>query len=111
MNSHSPVNVHAIGADIQLFEIQQPIDITYRLYDWARRDSTGQLRDLHVEQALAVADLSAVAAETVAPTPLRAGELQLVRSEHFVMTQLEPARSEERREGKARIFPRVQSAL
>lgn len=86
-----PGMVHAIGADIVLFEIQQPSDITFRLYDWARRDSTGQLRDLHVEQALAVADLSAVAAETVAPTPLRAGELQLVRSEHFVMTQLEPA--------------------
>ena len=86
-----PGVVHAIGAGIVLFEIQQPSDITYRLYDWARRDSSGQLRELHVDQALAVADLSAAAAETVEATPLRAGELQLVRSEHFVMTQIEPA--------------------
>ena len=49
--------VHAIGADILLFEVQQTSDITYRLYDWDRIDSkTGKPRDLHVEDGLACAN-------------------------------------------------------
>ncbi len=46
--------VHAIGAGLMLFEVQQTSDITYRLYDWGRVDAkTGQPRQLHIEQALA----------------------------------------------------------
>ncbi|MBX9583471.1 MAG: class I mannose-6-phosphate isomerase [Gemmataceae bacterium] len=49
--------VHAIGADILLFEVQQTSDTTYRLYDWGRVDAkTGKPRDLHVEDALTCAD-------------------------------------------------------
>jgi mannose-6-phosphate isomerase len=45
--------VHAIGAGLMLFEVQQTSDITYRLYDWGRVDAkTGQPRQLHIEQAL-----------------------------------------------------------
>lgn len=49
--------VHAVGAGLQLFEIQQSSDLTYRLYDYDRRDAAGRLRELHVDKALAVADL------------------------------------------------------
>jgi mannose-6-phosphate isomerase len=49
--------VHAIGANILLFEVQQTSDITYRLYDWDRVDAkTGQPRQLHVDEGLACAD-------------------------------------------------------
>ena len=44
--------VHAIGAGIVLAEIQQTSDITYRIYDFNRRDANGKTRELHVEQAL-----------------------------------------------------------
>ena len=44
--------VHAIGAGILLAEIQQTSDITYRIYDFDRRDSTGHLRELHTDLAL-----------------------------------------------------------
>ncbi len=57
--------VHAIGAGILLAEVQQSSDATYRLYDYNRRDSAGQLRPLHLEKALAVADLKAGHAETI----------------------------------------------
>lgn len=50
--------VHAVGAGLQLFEIQQASDLTYRLYDYARRDAAGQLRELHLDKALEVADLN-----------------------------------------------------
>jgi mannose-6-phosphate isomerase len=49
--------VHAIGANVLLFEVQQTSDITYRLYDWDRLDhKTGQPRQLHIEEGLACTD-------------------------------------------------------
>lgn len=44
--------VHAIGAGVLLAEIQQTSDVTYRVYDWDRKDSQGNSRELHTEQAL-----------------------------------------------------------
>lgn len=44
--------MHAIGAGILLAEIQQTSDITYRVYDFDRRDKNGNLRELHTELAL-----------------------------------------------------------
>ena len=49
--------VHAIGAGILLYEIQQSSDVTYRFYDWNRMDSKGQKRPLHIKKAVDVADL------------------------------------------------------
>ncbi len=45
--------VHAIGAGVLLYEIQETSDLTFRLYDWGRRDQQGRPRQLHVEEALA----------------------------------------------------------
>ena len=50
--------VHAIGAGILLYEIQQSSDITYRFYDWDRADKQGNRRELHLKQALAVTNLA-----------------------------------------------------
>lgn len=44
--------IHAIGAGIVIAEIQQTSDITYRVYDWDRKDATGNLRELHIDQAI-----------------------------------------------------------
>ena len=44
--------VHAIGKGILLAEIQQSSDITYRLYDYNRPDENGNLRPLHINDAL-----------------------------------------------------------
>lgn len=48
--------VHAIGKGILLAEIQQASDITYRLYDWDRKDKNGNSRELHTDLALDVID-------------------------------------------------------
>lgn len=51
--------IHAIGAGVLLFEIQQTSDLTYRLYDWGRVDpKTGRERELHVDKGLASVDFS-----------------------------------------------------
>ncbi|MBE6634975.1 MAG: mannose-6-phosphate isomerase [Ruminococcaceae bacterium] len=46
--------IHAIGAGVRIFEIQQNSTLTYRLYDYGRRDASGNKRELHVEKALDV---------------------------------------------------------
>ncbi|MBN2757348.1 MAG: class I mannose-6-phosphate isomerase [Bacteroidales bacterium] len=48
--------VHAIGAGIVLAEIQQTSDITYRIYDWGRKDDNGNYRELHTDLAVDVID-------------------------------------------------------
>ena len=59
--------VHAIGAGIMLYEIQQSSDVTYRFYDWNRVDSQGRRRELHLQKALDVADLSFALSPIPAP--------------------------------------------
>ncbi len=52
--------VHVIGGGVRIFEVQQSSNTTYRLYDWARKDSSGASRPLHVAKALDSVDLDAV---------------------------------------------------
>jgi mannose-6-phosphate isomerase len=51
--------LHAIGAGIQLFEVQQASDLTYRIFDWNRVGADGQPRPLHVDKAGDVLDFRA----------------------------------------------------
>lgn len=44
--------VHAIGAGNFVLEIQQASDVTYRIYDYDRRNLHGNLRELHIKDAL-----------------------------------------------------------
>ncbi|MFD0975202.1 type I phosphomannose isomerase catalytic subunit [Salinimicrobium gaetbulicola] len=48
--------VHAIGGGVLLAEIQQPSDVTYRIFDWDRKDEHGNPRDLHTAEALEAID-------------------------------------------------------
>ncbi|HXE42768.1 MAG TPA: class I mannose-6-phosphate isomerase, partial [Candidatus Baltobacteraceae bacterium] len=48
--------VHAIGAGLVIFEIQQNSDTTYRVFDWNRVGLDGKPRELHIAQSLASID-------------------------------------------------------
>ena len=50
--------VHAIGAGLVIFEIQQNSDTTYRVFDWNRVGLDGTPRELHVAQSLASIDFN-----------------------------------------------------
>jgi mannose-6-phosphate isomerase len=54
-----PGCVHAPGPDLVLYEVQQPADLTYRVFDWGRVGLDGRPRELHVEKARQVLDASA----------------------------------------------------
>lgn len=43
--------IHAIGAGCFLAEIQQTSDVTWRIYDFKRKDKDGNYRELHTKQA------------------------------------------------------------
>jgi mannose-6-phosphate isomerase len=62
--------VHALGAGMVIFEIQQNSDTTYRVFDWNRAGLDGKPRELHVNQSLESIDFS-----DFEPGPLRATEL------------------------------------
>ena len=51
--------IHSIGAGNLLVEVQQSCDITYRVFDYNRRDADGNLRELHTEQAREALDYAA----------------------------------------------------
>jgi len=70
--------LHAIGAGLLIYEIQQNSDTTYRVYDWDRPGIDGKPRALHVEESLRCIDFSDV--EPV--MDVAEGNL-LVACEHF----------------------------
>jgi mannose-6-phosphate isomerase len=48
--------VHAIGKGVLLAEVQQSSDITYRIFDWNRITDEGNLRELHIDEAMDAID-------------------------------------------------------
>jgi mannose-6-phosphate isomerase len=50
--------VHALGAGLVIFEIQQNSDTTYRVFDWNRLGLDGKPRELHIPQSLASIDFN-----------------------------------------------------
>lgn len=50
--------VHALGKGIEVVEIQQTSDVTYRIYDWNRTDENGQPRELHTALAVDAIDFA-----------------------------------------------------
>jgi mannose-6-phosphate isomerase len=64
---------HTIGPGLLLCEIQQQSDLTYRVYDYNRRDANGQTRPLHIERALEVTRFGLQAGGKVEPVRLESG--------------------------------------
>ncbi|MCX7935000.1 MAG: class I mannose-6-phosphate isomerase [Planctomycetota bacterium] len=82
--------VHALGKGVQVVEIQQNSDTTYRLYDWGRLGLDGKPRPLHVAEAMAVAEF---APPPLLPPPRRLPERgcrreMVVQSEKFAIELL-----------------------
>lgn len=85
--------VHAIGAGIALYELQEYSDITYRLYDYGRLQANGQPRELHVAQGLAVMRYGPSHPDTVTPAavmdaPPGMRRRVLVACQYFVLEEL-----------------------
>lgn len=75
--------VHAIGAGILLAEIQQTSDITYRIYDYDRKDTNGKTRELHTDLALDVIDFSVEKEYKTNYTPNVGESVNIVECKYF----------------------------
>ena len=79
--------LHAIGAGNLLAEIQETSDITYRVYDFGRRDANGNTRELHTDLAKDAIDYT-VLPDYRASYDATKAEADLVRCEHFTVKRL-----------------------
>ena len=61
---------HTIGPGMVICEVQEYSDLTYRIYDYDRRDANGKPRELHIEKALDVLNFHSGAGGKVAPRSL-----------------------------------------
>ena len=88
--------VHAIGAGIGVYELQQTSDVTYRIYDWNRRDASGQTRQLHVDQARQVLDYHRWTRGPIQPLSLPdSGRTMLIAGRYFCQELIDAARPRE----------------
>jgi mannose-6-phosphate isomerase len=76
--------VHAIGAGLVIFEIQQNSDTTYRVFDWNRVDAQGKPRQLHVKESLACIDF-----EDFEPEIVRADTPEAMQANLHIQTLVE----------------------
>jgi len=61
---------HAIGPGMVICEIQEYSDLTYRVYDYGRVDSSGKPRELHIEKALEVTNFGQGSGGKIEPLAL-----------------------------------------
>ncbi len=76
--------VHAIGKGVEILEVQQNSNVTYRIYDYNRKDPNGNTRELHTQMALEATDFN------VTRKPLNeTANHQISECEYFTVNKLE----------------------
>ena len=91
--------LHAIGAGLVIFEIQQNSDTTYRVFDWNRAGLDGKPRALHVAESLQCIDFT-----DTAPAPGMADGSVLVDCPHFIVERVELGEDASMKWGRAGEF-------
>lgn len=76
--------VHSISGGVTLIEIQQPVDLTYRIFDWNRVDEKGNSRELHTAYAVDAIDFSSNVAACKREYKSRKNEaVEIIKCDYF----------------------------
>ena len=75
--------IHSIGAGAFVAEIQQTSDVTYRIYDFKRKDKNGNYRELHTKEAAQSIDYKVMPDYRTHYTPKKNEGVLLVSSPYF----------------------------
>ena len=75
--------IHAIGTGCFLAEIQQTSDVTYRIYDFKRKDKNGNYRELHTKQAAECINYNVESNYRTEYTPQKNQGVSLVQCPYF----------------------------
>ncbi len=81
--------VHTIGKGLLLAEIQQTSDVTYRIYDFDRKDAQGNLRELHLEESLDAIDYKRHDHYKTPYQPQKDKSVELAKCEYFFTNRLD----------------------
>ena len=81
--------IHCIGAGNLLVEIQQSSDITYRVFDYNRRDAFGNTRELHTDLAREALDFEPFNGHVTEFTPAQQGMCQLLKKPCFNVSKVD----------------------
>ncbi|PID89586.1 MAG: mannose-6-phosphate isomerase [Bacteroidia bacterium] len=81
--------IHAIGAGILLTEIQQTSDITYRIYDYERKDAEGNTRELHTDLSIDAIDFQLYDSYKSHILPQKNAAVNLTKCDYFKTGLLE----------------------
>ncbi|MCF8362891.1 MAG: class I mannose-6-phosphate isomerase [Prolixibacteraceae bacterium] len=81
--------VHAICSNNLVLEIQETSDVTYRIYDYKRKDDNGKERELHLDLAMDVIDYTKVKNPRQSYSLVQNEPSQLVKCEYFTTNVLE----------------------
>ena len=97
--------VHSISGSVTLIEIQQPVDLTYRIFDWDRIDSDGKPRELHTAYAVDAIDFSSNAASCKREYKIKTNEaVEIVSCDYFTCNIISVERNMERQLGHIDSF-------
>ncbi|MDR2803500.1 MAG: class I mannose-6-phosphate isomerase [Treponema sp.] len=80
--------VHGIGAGIVIAEIQQSSDVTYRIFDYHRKDSDGNERELHIAESVDVVDFNVKPSYKTEYTPHKNEAVSIACCEHFTVNYI-----------------------
>ncbi|MBR6601345.1 MAG: class I mannose-6-phosphate isomerase [Bacteroidaceae bacterium] len=75
--------IHSIGSGCFLVEIQQTSDVTYRIYDFKRKDKDGNYRQLHTDEAAEAIDFTVYDDYRTLYTPCKNRAVELVNCPYF----------------------------
>ena len=75
--------IHAIGGGCKVAEIQQTSDVTYRIYDYKRKDKDGNYRELHTEKAAESIDYTVLPNYRTAYQPVKNEGVQIADCPYF----------------------------
>lgn len=78
--------IHSIGAGCFLAEIQETSNITYRIYDFNRKDKNGNTRELHTELAKDAIDYTVQPDYRTHYTPKKDEPVEIAKCSHFTTT-------------------------
>ena len=87
--------VHSIGKGCLIMEVQQASDITYRIYDYNRKDADGNLRELHTELAQRAIDFNNWQGRRISLQPAQNGIVNLVECPYFQVNEMQIDKTKE----------------
>jgi mannose-6-phosphate isomerase len=102
--------VHSLGKGILAYEVQQPSDLTYRIYDWDRKDIQGKGRELHIDKAVAAINYSSKLPQiTNIYDSLKGNFFNIINCKHFESSYrfLRQKESQKYEQGRFRVVTMV----